>query len=134
MIQNHHPAQPNDSHSEGALLETVPEAERDAVPACGARNPAPGRLRTLPIRHYDRIARSSLLLKGSAAVRAVADYRDAQPEAEPGVTAWRVPRRSAERRARPQADVRGNATHSWRAPYRPRVRMLSSEVPVRSID
>jgi hypothetical protein len=62
---------------------------------------APGRLRTLPSRHYDRGARSSLVLKGSATVQAIADYRDAQPEAELGVTAWRVPRRSAERRARP---------------------------------
>src|SRR5579864_2704954 len=42
-----------------------------------------------------------------------------------------MPRRSAERRGRPQADVRGNANHSWRSPYRPRTRMRSSEVPVR---
>src|SRR5579859_378537 len=42
-----------------------------------------------------------------------------------------MPRRSAERRGRPQADVRGNAKHSWRSPYRPRTRMRSSEVPVR---
>jgi hypothetical protein len=42
-----------------------------------------------------------------------------------------VPRRSAERRARPQADARGNADHPWRAPHWPAVRMRSSEVPVR---
>jgi hypothetical protein len=45
---------------QGTLLETIPEAERDAVPARGARNPALGRLRTLLVRHYDRAARSSL--------------------------------------------------------------------------
>src|SRR5579859_7425554 len=42
-----------------------------------------------------------------------------------------MPRRSAERRGRPQADVRGNAKHPWRSPHWPRVRMRSSEVPVR---
>src|SRR5579864_7552343 len=42
-----------------------------------------------------------------------------------------MPRRSAERRGRPQADARGNADHSWRAPHWPRTRMRSSEVPVR---
>src|SRR5579864_5515282 len=42
-----------------------------------------------------------------------------------------MPRRSAERRGRPQADVRGNADHPWRSPHWPRVRMRSSEVPVR---
>src|SRR5579864_1079669 len=42
-----------------------------------------------------------------------------------------MPRRSAERRARPQADARGNADHSWRAPHWPRTRMRSAEVPVR---
>src|SRR5579859_4404674 len=42
-----------------------------------------------------------------------------------------MPRRSAERRGRPQADVRGNAKHSWRSPHWPRTRMRSSEVPVR---
>src|ERR1700752_3499679 len=77
---------------------------------------APGRLRTLPLRHYGRCARSSLI-KGFGVAQAAPNYREAQPEAEPGVTAWRVPRRSAERRARPQADVRGNATHPWRAPH-----------------
>src|SRR5579864_2110988 len=30
---------------------------------------------------------------------------------------WREPRRSAERRGRPQADDRGNADHSWRSPH-----------------
>src|ERR1700740_3784523 len=76
---------------------------------------APGRFGTLPLRHYGRCARSSLI-KGFGVAQAAPNYREAQPEAEPGVTAWRVPRRSAERRARPQADVRGNATHPWRAP------------------
>src|SRR5579864_566940 len=42
-----------------------------------------------------------------------------------------MPRRSAERRGRPQAGVRGNAKHPWRAPHWPRTRMRSSEVPVR---
>src|SRR5579859_2184709 len=42
-----------------------------------------------------------------------------------------MPRRSAERRGRPQADVRGNAAHPWRSPHWPRTRMRSSEVPVR---
>src|SRR5579864_8977933 len=42
-----------------------------------------------------------------------------------------MPRRSAERRGRPQADDRGNANHSWRSPHWPRTRMRSSEVPVR---
>src|SRR5579859_5790044 len=42
-----------------------------------------------------------------------------------------MPRRSAERRGRPQADVRGNAKHPWRSPHWPRTRMRSSEVPVR---
>jgi hypothetical protein len=43
----------------------------------------------------------------------------------------RAPRRSAERRARLQADARGNADHPWRAPHWPAVWMLSSEAPVR---
>ena len=96
---------------------------------------APGRLRTLPSRHYDRGARSSLVLKGFATAQAVADYRDAQPEAElRPQKPRRVPRRSAERRARPaQRMVRGNADRPWRAPHRPRVRMLSSEAPVRRL-
>src|SRR5579864_8187794 len=42
-----------------------------------------------------------------------------------------MPRRSAERRGRPQADVRGNAKHPWRSPHWPRIRMRSFEVPVR---
>ena len=72
-------------------------------------------------------------LTAHAAAQGCCDARETQPGAEPGVTAWRVPRRSAERRARPQADVRGNANHPWRAPYRPRNRMRSSEVPVRRL-
>src|SRR5215472_10348383 len=44
-----------------------------------------------------------------------------------------VPRRSAERRGRPQADDRGNADRPWRSPHWPAVRMRSSEVPVRNL-
>jgi hypothetical protein len=99
------------------------------VPACGfadctraASDPAPPALRP---------GREELATGERRKIRSLS--QEAQPEAEPEVTAWRVPRRSAERRARPQADVRGNAKHSWRAPYRPRIRMLSSEVPVRRL-
>src|SRR5690242_6021414 len=42
-----------------------------------------------------------------------------------------MPRRSAERRGRPQADARGNADRPWRSPHWPRTRMRSSEVQVR---
>src|ERR1700740_749932 len=45
---------------------------------------APGRLRPLPLRHYGRCARSSLI-KGFGVAQAAPNYREAQPEAEPGV-------------------------------------------------
>jgi hypothetical protein len=102
--------------------------ERAAVPACGFADCT--RAASDPARPVLRPVREELAT-GERPVRSLS--QKTQPEAEPEVTAWRVPRRSAERRARPQADDRGNATHSWRAPYRPRIRMRSSEVPVRRL-
>src|SRR6201996_5849576 len=67
--------------SEGTLLETIPEAERDAVPARGARDPALGRLRDLLVRHYDRAARSSL--QGSGETSALC-FRKRSPKLSQG--------------------------------------------------
>jgi hypothetical protein len=99
------------------------------VPACGFADCT--RAASDPARPALRPVREELATGERRKIRSL--FQKTQPEAEPEVTAWRVPRRSAERRARPQADDRGNATHPWRAPYRPRIRMRSSEVPVRRL-
>ena len=88
---------------------------------------APGRLRTLPLRHYGRCARSSLIKGSAIALFAVADYREAQPEAEKCRDGAPKGERARKR------EVRGNADRSWRAPHWPRNRMLSSDVPVRRL-
>ncbi len=93
----------------GRFLETILEAEWDAVPARGARNAAPGRLRTLPLRHNDRGARSSLV-KGVVAARAVADSGKRSPK---------LKNVAAERRK--ASAPRGGCfvvtrNHPWRAP------------------
>src|ERR1700761_1198932 len=104
--------------------------ERDAVPARGLVTRT--RAASGPARPALRLGREELANRQRRRLKAVSTCRvyAARSRAEASKPR-RVPRRSAERRARPQADARGNADHPWRAPHWPRIRMLSSEVPVR---
>src|SRR5579859_1619824 len=86
-----------------------------------------GGLETRPAGHDAGLPGAGCPGRGSV----VRDH-EARDRTEPRLEGlWREPRRSAERRGRPQADDRGNADHSWRPPHWPRIRMRSSEAPVR---
>src|ERR1700692_1044064 len=94
---------------------------------CGARvrsrKPLPGGLGAPLVRHYDRSARSSLHWRRGGASRSHPVIPGNAARAESGVTAWREPQWSAERRARP-AWTRGHARSAnrwqhlleWRGP------------------
>jgi hypothetical protein len=85
------------------------------VPACGFANRT--RAASDPACPALRPGREELATGERRKIRSL--FQKTQPEAEPRPQKpRRVPRRSAERRARPQADARGNADHPWRAPYR----------------
>jgi hypothetical protein len=86
--------------------------ERGAVPACDFAD------RTWAVRKLDRPATTPVCQELAARG---ADRLSATMKRETGLSRGlkprRVPRRSAERRARPQADARGNADRPWRAPH-----------------
>jgi hypothetical protein len=85
------------------------------VPACGFADCT--RAASDPARPALRPVREELATGERRKIRSL--FQKTRPEAEPRPQKpRRVPRRSAERRARPQADDRGNANHPWRAPHR----------------
>src|SRR5579859_5845379 len=72
-----------------------------------------GGLETRPAGHDAGLPGAGCPGRGSV----VRDH-EARDRTEPRLEGlWREPRRSAERRGRPQADDRGNADHSWRSPH-----------------
>src|SRR5690242_11686064 len=83
--------------------------ERDAVPARGLVTRT--RAASDPASPALRPGREELAGKQFGVAQAAPDCRRS------AARSWKVPRRSAERRGRPQADARGNADHPWRSPH-----------------
>ena len=97
------------ARSSGASTRGDPLVERAAVPARGFAD----RTRAVsdPASPALRPVREELANKGVCN----SESRCRLPGS--AARSRKVPRRSAERRARPQADDRGNADHPWRAPH-----------------
>src|SRR6201996_6212759 len=101
--------------------------ERDAVPARGLVTRT--RAASGPARPALRLGREELANRQRRRLKAVSTCRVNAARRRGEASKPRgVPRRRAERRARPQADARGNADHPWRAPYR----LAGSDVPIRN--